>query len=319
MNKTGASAQTQATSAQTATPREYGAVRWRRDLGAAVAESARAGKPVLILFQEVPGCATCVGYGSTVLSHPLIVEAAEDLFIPVVIHNNLEGEDAKILKEFGEPSWNNPVVRIVGADRRDLIQRVDGDYSARGISAAMVSALRASGRVAPEWLKNFAEESRAEAGARSEQAVYAMHCFWEGEASLGGLDGVLATRTGFQGGQEVVEVTYDPARVSRSALDERAAQMACKKPNSKGAVTPSTKDDKYQLRQTAYVGVPMTPAQSARVNSAIGAGQNPRELLSPRQIALAERLEEIESKRRPVLVGRSDLAAAWKEAERAAR
>lgn len=36
-------------------PVELGQVRWRRDFEAGLAEAKRSGKPVLLLFQEVPG------------------------------------------------------------------------------------------------------------------------------------------------------------------------------------------------------------------------------------------------------------------------
>ena len=36
-------------------PIEVGDVRWGRDLDAALENSAKTGKPVLVLFQEVPG------------------------------------------------------------------------------------------------------------------------------------------------------------------------------------------------------------------------------------------------------------------------
>ncbi len=36
-------------------PVELGAVRWGRDLSAAQHQSATSGKPILVLFQEVPG------------------------------------------------------------------------------------------------------------------------------------------------------------------------------------------------------------------------------------------------------------------------
>ena len=58
-------------------PIELGTVNWLRDFDQAIAESQKQQKPVFILFQEVPGCATCQNYGSNVLSHPLIAEAIE--------------------------------------------------------------------------------------------------------------------------------------------------------------------------------------------------------------------------------------------------
>ena len=36
-------------------PVELGQVKWRRDFEAGLAEAKRTGKPVLLLFQEVPG------------------------------------------------------------------------------------------------------------------------------------------------------------------------------------------------------------------------------------------------------------------------
>ena len=36
-------------------PPEFGRVRWGRELEPALETSARSGKPVLLLFQEVPG------------------------------------------------------------------------------------------------------------------------------------------------------------------------------------------------------------------------------------------------------------------------
>src|SRR5258706_973783 len=62
-------------------PRELGKVRWHRDFDAATAESRASGRPLFVLFQEVPGCSTCVSFGDQVLSHPLLVDAIEKEFI----------------------------------------------------------------------------------------------------------------------------------------------------------------------------------------------------------------------------------------------
>src|SRR5689334_1545101 len=68
-------------------PEELGRVHWLRDLQAGQAEAAKTGKPMLILFQEVPGCSNCTHFGNNTLSHPLIVEAIETYFVPVCIYN----------------------------------------------------------------------------------------------------------------------------------------------------------------------------------------------------------------------------------------
>ncbi len=57
-------------SAEVKNPVEIGDVRWGRDLPTALAQSASSGKPVLVLFQEVPGCAGCQKFGRDVLRTP---------------------------------------------------------------------------------------------------------------------------------------------------------------------------------------------------------------------------------------------------------
>lgn len=49
---------------------ELGRVSWLRDYKAALGQSKLTGKPVLLFFQEIPGCSTCVNFGRDVLSHP---------------------------------------------------------------------------------------------------------------------------------------------------------------------------------------------------------------------------------------------------------
>ena len=39
---------------------------------------------LLVVFQEIPGCSTCVNYGRDVLSHPLLVEAITAAVGPLV-------------------------------------------------------------------------------------------------------------------------------------------------------------------------------------------------------------------------------------------
>ena len=64
--------------------RELGGVTWLRDYDQAVALATERNKPIFLLFQEVPGCSTCVGFGQEALSHPLMVELVEENFIPLV-------------------------------------------------------------------------------------------------------------------------------------------------------------------------------------------------------------------------------------------
>jgi thioredoxin-related protein len=102
---------------------ERGKVSWYRDYKTAIKISKKENKPILIFFQEVPGCATCRNYGHNVLSHPLMTEAIENEFIPLAIFNNKKAKDLEILKKYNEPTWNNPVVRIVNSQGENIVNR----------------------------------------------------------------------------------------------------------------------------------------------------------------------------------------------------
>ena len=78
-------------------PIEIGLVAWERDIDAAKKASAQSGKPLLVLFQEVPGCAGCRQFGRDVLSDKRMVAAIEEGFVPVVVYNNQPGKDAALL------------------------------------------------------------------------------------------------------------------------------------------------------------------------------------------------------------------------------
>ena len=81
-----------------------------------------------------------------------MVEAIEDNFIPVVVYNN-KAEDAAILKAFGEPSWNNPVVRFLDQNGKDLIRRKAGVWSTSGLAARMIASLKAANQKVPKFLE----------------------------------------------------------------------------------------------------------------------------------------------------------------------
>jgi len=51
-----------------------------------------------------------------------------------------------------------------------------------------------------------------------ETARFSMYCYWEGEATVGTVPGVVASRIGHLDGKEIVEVTYDPARTDVGEL-----------------------------------------------------------------------------------------------------
>lgn len=263
-------------------PCELGLVPWQRDLPAALASAKESGRPVFVLFQEVPGCHTCQSFGNGPLSQPLLVEAIETEFIPVLIYNN-KPADAGILKQYQEPAWNNPVVRFLAGNGADLIPRQDGVWTTGGIAQRMVAALQAAKRAVPKYLVLVAEEA---AVVKPSRLTFTMGCFWSGEAKLGTLDGVIATRAGWAGKAEAVEVTYDPERLSEATLTERAKGMSCtREAHTEQQFAVAEKDTKFYLKKTPYAALNLTPLQATRINAALVSKQDPTQYLSPRQRA----------------------------------
>jgi hypothetical protein len=136
-------------------PVEIGLVRWQRDFPAALAETGRSGKPVFLLFQEVPGCIGCRTFGSEVLSHPLLVEAIEDNFTPVLYTTTAAGMDAELLERFGEPAWNFQVIRFLDRDGEDIIPRRDGVWTIGETAGRMAATLAKAARPVPLYLQNL--------------------------------------------------------------------------------------------------------------------------------------------------------------------
>jgi len=200
-------------------PIEIGTVHWGRDLDAAQIRSAESGRPVFVLFQEVPGCSGCQEFGKTVLSHPLLVEAIEDEFLPVLVFNNRSGADAALLQRFGEPAWNFQVVRFLNAAGDDIIPRKDRVWTVGALAGRMVEALQTAKRPVPPYLEAVASENRVD---RLAEVAFASHCFWVGETQIGRINGVITTEAGWLEGREVTRVIYDPSILSLQELSERA-------------------------------------------------------------------------------------------------
>lgn len=263
-------------------PEAVGLVHWGRDLNSALVASKTSGKPVFALFQEVPGCAGCQLFGREVLSHPLIVEAIETEFEPLLIHNNASGADAEVLRRFGEPAWNYQVVRFLDASAHDLIPRKDQVWSIGPLAERMVAALSKAGRASPLYLKLLSEEH----SPSLKQAVFAMGCFWTGEMELGKIDGVLTTEAGFMAGREVTLLRYDPSAITLPALIAEAEKVRCAQavwvPESDvqnarasrlnvgviaGYQTAPASDQKKQLEGTPLVDLHLHGAQATKVNA----------------------------------------------------
>lgn len=94
--------------------------------------------------------------------------------MPVAIYNNTkDDEDAATRERFEEPSWNNPVVRVVDAEGKDVVGRHAGDYTTSGLLRAMREALEARKTDVPAWFDLLQREA-ASRKRGVEQAVFGM-------------------------------------------------------------------------------------------------------------------------------------------------
>ena len=232
----------------------------------------------------------------------------ETLFVPLVV-NNRTGKDAGMLERYDEPAFNFPVVRFFAPGGQELIPRQDRVWSGDGLAARLVAALNVAGTETPAWLWLAYEELRTEP---LERAVFAMHCFWKGEAVLGIQPGVRGTRVGWLDGREVVEVRFDPQELSYEALvgiadgvrcadrvyatSEEQLAIAAESVGERARLEresprdAKTSDRKYYLQRSPLNLVPLTPLQATRANGMLEAGEDVRPVLSPRQVTLRERI-----------------------------
>ena len=102
--------------------------------------------------------------------------------------------DTRLLKQFGEPSWNYQVIRFVNGDQQDVMPRRDRVWDISGVAARMTAALEAVDRSVPNYLRGVAAEHDRD---NLREAVFAMSCFWTGEYQLGSIEGVVTTEAIF--------------------------------------------------------------------------------------------------------------------------
>jgi len=72
--------------------------------------------------------------------------------------------------------------------------------------------------------------------------VFAMYCFWTGEAKLGSLDGVINTEAGFYDGKEVVVVKFNDKQIELIDVVRAAEKFDCAH-----AVYLATKEEQEQI------------------------------------------------------------------------
>lgn len=306
-------------------PVELGQVHWLRDYDEALTRSEEKNLPVFMFFQEVPGCHTCSTFGNEVMSHPLIVEAIETHFIPLVVYNNKGGSDARVLKKYNEPTWNNPVVRIVNSNGTDIVKRHSGAYEPSAVVITIQNALLASNQIAPKYLNLLQQEL----SDYTEEAVLSMYCFWTGEKEIGSMQGVQSTQAGYMNGTEVVKVSYNPDQISYAELVSESSKKRCadkvytnnneEKSIAKNKNIPSKGtnkyrvdgQDKYYLSQTDYQSIPMLKIQATKANALVAKRQSPEDVLSSRQLEIL-RLVSL-GKLKKVNRAKEDFLKEWSE------
>ncbi len=300
-------------------PEELGDVNWLRNYDEAIKTAKKEKKPIFILFQEVPGCSTCRNYGNNILSDPLIVEAIESEFVPLCIYNNLKGHDRKVLDKYNEPTWNNPVVRIVDNGGSDIVDRLSGNYSKQGIIDAISSALQSEGNIVPTYIRNLNTEYSA---VDTDELVLGMYCFWSGEKTMAEIPGVIKSEAGFMNGKEVVKLVYDKDKVSSTTIVGKAKKARCAdvvfsdnkrfkdvKTNKTGTFR-RDKETKYYLFNSPYRSIPMTPYQQLKANHELSQGGDISYILSPRQLTLWKIVKENNWTKNYIDV---EIGSAWNE------
>lgn len=290
-------------------PEELGKVSWYRDYDEALQVAGKEKKPVLILFQEVPGCATCRNYGQNVLSNPLMTEVIENLFVPLTIFNNKGGKDREVLDKYGEPSWNNPVVRIVSSAGWDLTPRIAGKYNSQSLYTAMEKVLEKREVDIPEYMKLLKAELFAENNPSLKEKYFKMYCFWSGEKYLGNSDAIISAKAGFMNGYEVVKVAYDDSKIKEGQLEQYAKKAQIFPIADNGNFRFSEKDHLYYLRKSKYQYLPLSEIQQTRINSAIGQGEDPIIFLSPKQVLWLKQIDR--SGNKPESLINKDISIAW--------
>ena len=198
---------------------------------------------------------------------------------------------------------------VLDADEKDIVPRQE-DYTAHVLMKRMVKSLEKSKRVVPKEL-NSAVSGIA---IKPETAVFAMHCYWVGEAKLGLLDGVVSTRIGELHKSEVVEVTYDTTILDYSKLVQEAMKLECahrvfartddqfklaeKLVGKKATRTDDVIDTKTQqqwhlAKLHLYHYLPLSQWQATKVNAMIAYDRVPDEYLDADQLELKKRFGKV--------------------------
>ena len=238
------------------------------------------------------------------LSHAVLADLIETAFVPCLVNNRGGGaEDDEALAFFGEAKLNNPAVRVVDSERRDIGPRyqcgnVHGDLRAEAdaVFHMAVSALGAAASSPP--LPGFASLMGPTGSARvlglgmeSEWLIFTMGSFWTGEGLLGALPAALSTEAGWCGGmfqkpkprlEQAVRLEFDSSLAGAGEVTTAAIALGLSPVDERTAASfrsAKPSDQKHCLRLNLGKGdhaqslhrVALTPTQAMRAN----AGETP--------------------------------------------
>lgn len=260
--------------------RELGLVAWYRNFDAAISEAAKSRRPILLLFQEIPGCATCVNFGRSVLGNPLLAAFIQEQFVPLAIFNNRQGHDADILRRFGEPAWNNPVVYFLDQSGTTLTVKLTDCYDALALYQKISMVLETLMQPLPDYADAL-QNDLVVGNGMSKVLYFATPCFWSGETSLAQHPAVLTTSAGWIDGEEVVRVDSASGATRINSLIEFALREGFTQIDGHRFERDST--PQYYLSKTPYARIPLTHAQRTKINLAIPYRDRPERFLSPPQ------------------------------------
>jgi hypothetical protein len=216
---------------------ELGAIQYayQDDLEGAEQESSETGWPVLCVQAEVPGDQEA---GLNVLSHPLIVEAAESLFVTVSVTLDSDTLATRYRPSPGRKPWCT-TLKILDPNpsstgEEELVPEIGGDLLTVGLVAeTMIKALKLNQKTVPQYLELLCEE---ETGRKylmpsgviksvDRVAVLAVADCHEAEVDFAGLEGVLRTQAGIYQGQRVIQVHYASRKVTYGSLLQFAISL----------------------------------------------------------------------------------------------
>ena len=210
-------------------------------LGEAQPLAIASGKPMLAIEVRIPGD---TDVGRDIFCHPLIVEACQSLFVPVV--RIIEDKQDESPRQYNIRSGPTFVQRAPsGKPCRTKVAFLDphsGEFLATPLYGDMLTPVGMVSSMAhvlanwsscfgvPKYLSLLCEEEMGKIDGVNKQrprpkdyvAFFALEDSAKGEVEFAGLDGVFATRVVFISGRRAVEVSYDSCKMAHCSLIRHA-------------------------------------------------------------------------------------------------